>query len=183
MSIEQIAYGTVVWFTLIAVLFMGMILYIGRVEINNSKRKLNLKLVMHYIHRFQRMKAVFDSQRLFKENIDCKDLVEKYKKNNRFLHEKLFILSEMIGQNCVQNQFIFIKNKKLKSDLILQAKDLTEKYQAFRSELHIFEEDLFESEETKRFENLQHQYGLMLHILDDMLHKLNNEVLIDVIEK
>lgn len=188
MTIEEMVVLAIGWLSVVVILFMLLILFISKIEVKNSKKALNLKLAMHYNHRFHRMRVAFEKNNIFIDNPKTPEGAgQLFRKHSRLIQDSIPVLSNEIMQCCVQNQFIFIENKDLKSSLILNSKDIVDRYQRLVHAFKAFEEFVFQ--ETKEehlvleyWESLSIQYDTIIHKIIDAHQCISTDGYLDIIK-
>lgn len=195
MSTENIVYLAIGWLSILTALFMFMILYIHHVEIKNSRKMLNMKLVMHYNHRFHRMRIAVEKYHLFKHDDPqtVEEMIQLFDQNHRVLHESVKTLSDEVTLNCVNNQFLFIHSTTLRFTLTLKAKEVIDIYQEWVDLLRHFDNCIHEDnqsethmsdEEMKElWESFNLRYLKLIDHVIEMCALLTNESVMDVLNK
>lgn len=188
MDIENVVYLAVAWLTIIAFVFMLLILNIHRVELRNSKRQLNLKMSMHYHLMFHRMRIAFEQQNMFskyKVN-NPEDIVEVLNKNGRAFHEGMLDLSYEISRNCDKNEFLFVTDEKLRKTLILKSNLLITNYGKWTYSYRQLESDVNQEKMNKycidTWDDLTMRYNHMIAVVIDIHNLLTNETYFDIVQ-
>lgn len=182
MTTNQIVYLMIGSLSVITCLFMFMILFIGRLEMNNSKRKLNMDLILMYSHRFYKMYGVFNRYKIeYSEN-----LFEMYYNNEKKFKESRLELAPHIHKNCMHNKYVFIDNLELRSKLKTHSTELSEVYQEWLDNL-IKLENVVKIMKIKGLEDKTYfaslmqthlaKYEKMVYLVKNLKNNLTNESL------
>lgn len=165
---EQVVYGIIAWMSLVVVLMIGVVLWITHHEIKNSRREMALKLILHYNHKFHRMRMTFEKHNIFKVHLsDTQGIKHHFSSHNRRFHESIPLLANEISQNCATNEYAFIKDDQLKEELILVNKKIMEGFQqtvyAYRS---------FETKVMNERESLEDHWEAMTQEYNGVLDQI-----------
>ena len=185
MTTDEIVYLMIGSMAIITCSMMFIILYISRLEINNSRRQLNLDLIIHYSHRFHKMTQVFE-----KYQIRSSHDALKLSLHSEEIRKTILDLSSEISKNCAHNEFKFIKSASLRESMVLKSKELIEVYQEWIEHIKIIEaykRTMDESNEDHLFhirslwDTYLFKYDLMINIIMALQNYLTNDSVEDIL--
>jgi hypothetical protein len=191
--IEKVVYIAIGWLSITTVLFMFLILNLNRIEVRNSKRALNMKLAMHYNHQYHKMRIAFEKYFVFKTYHPkvAGEMVKIFNDHSSLINKSIHVLSDEINMNCVNNQFVFIESKALRSMMTLKSKDIVELYHLWVDLLKTFEtssesrrahEHYDETLITETYHQINMTYNKMIEQVIEMYALLSNETYQDILK-
>jgi hypothetical protein len=182
MTTDQIVYSMIAMLLLVTFMMMLMILLISRVEIGNSKRHLNLKMIMHYNVRFHNMLTVLESYQIKETSGN----IEIYNKHRSLFQHAVKDLSTEISSNCVENDYVFA-SKQIREDLKYKSKQLVSDFQDWTDSLYMMDQayELEDEQDESYLENLWENYFLkydrMITLVIEIKSLVNNNSVLEVI--
>lgn len=162
---EQVVYAVIAWMSVVVMVMMGVILWITHHEIKNSRREMALKMILHYNHKFHRMKIAFEKHNIFKVHLsDTGGIKDHFSRHNRRFQESIPLLANEISQNCATNAYTFIRNEALKEELVLVNKNIMEGFQQTVYAYHAFEDKIIKEQEAleDHWEAMTQEYNSVL---------------------
>lgn len=184
MSTDQVVHLLIGCLSVVTLLMMALIVMISRLEVKNSKRHLNMKLMVYYNVKFHNMLKLLERYEI-KEHLSVDDLYEKYQ--DRFAYKIKHIRDE-ISEHCVDNRFVFVSDE-LARDLKEKSNDLVATFQEWVDTIRLLDQ-AFEIKSEPALENdyveeLWHSYFLkydrMKRLTIDMKSIINNDGMLEVI--
>lgn len=180
MMIENVVLFIIGWLILTTFLFLFLVLRINYVEVKTSKNKLALKLAMHYSHNFHRLRVVFEKY-TFHDLCKIEDLEgcnELYRNNRYKIMDSIRIISDAISLNCVDNQFVFVKNVLTREKLTMISKELIEGFQEWTGIINAIDD----SASVEKFEQYRLKYDRMILLVIEMHSIIVNEVYSEILK-
>lgn len=184
---DQVIYPALGWLSLVVVLTMIMILWITKVEIKNSRYQVVSQLILHYNHRFHRMRVAFEKHNIFhRMNEEKDDQLKYFKAHNALMHDAIPVLSNEISQNCMNNQFTFIENSELRDRLTFDCKEMIAE---FHNVVYLYKQ-LEEQAKHHKLNDFKEQWEVLTQKYDGVIDRivevqkiLNNDVYLEISKK
>lgn len=168
-------------------MFMFMILYITKVEIENSKGDLTLKLIMHYSHLYFRMRMTFERDNVFNKVPETADEIKGlYKKHRRAFYENKPRLTSEIRQSCEGTHFLFIEDQTLRASLRMQSQAILIDYRLILQKYQYFDEHIFKIENDAEifelWDDMADRYQGIIDKIQANYELLSNDAYLKVIK-
>ncbi|MBN2796040.1 MAG: hypothetical protein JXR88_11585 [Clostridia bacterium] len=184
---NQVVFPVLGWLSIVVVLMMMMILWITKVEIKNSRYQVVSQLILHYNHRFHRMRIAFEKHNIFnKMNDHRENSLSYFKRHNALMHDAIPILSNEISQNCMNNQFLFIEKADLRDRLTYDCKEMISD---FHHVVYLYKQ-LEEQSKADHLNDFKEQWEVLTQKYDAVIERiievqkmLSNDVYLDIFKK
>lgn len=180
----QPVYLVVAWLSGLVVLIMMAILWITHVETKNSKRQIASQIILHYNHRFHRMKMTFDTYNIFNEYKDKESALTYFSSKQSFLEKGIGAISNEISQNCVNNEFVFVKKAILRNQMTFECHQMIEDFHDF---MDLYKEAVATSSQNNpsefndQWEKLTQTYNMIILRIIDVQKYLSNDVYLEIL--